>query len=285
MAKYSKLWLELFEEEYFLGAAATSLDYLRNHRRVKLSHIDINKRKFNYWKSEGLFEQLEMNPQQGGWLEFNSIDEIALLIVGRLWDFGFSVDTIKKILHFFYDDSIIEHDIKLFINSKDEFTLKNQFESERPNLQSFLFKEKNNRKKLLNNLEIILIYISQKPDRVSVVYDSECNLVISINNYYFNTDGKPLYELNLEGTYLSVSISEIVSSVLLKTKESGHKQFVEMFQSAIMKPDKEYKYEELPIDININSAIKEYQNQDILIEIRNKKKHNIKRTIISPKKK
>ncbi len=284
MAEYSKLWLELFGDDYFLGATAKSLNYLRNHRKVKLKEIAIDKRKYNYWKSEGLFEQLDMHPQNGGWLEFNSIDEIALMMVGRLWDFGISVELNKEILQFLYNDSIIVKDIELFVNDQNKKNTMTALNLEHPNLYSFLLEEKGKRKTLMNNLELIVIYISQKKNRVSLIYDTDGNLALSINKYYFDMFGNPLDELNVEGTYLSLSISEIVSSVIIKTIVSGHNQFVAMFQNATIRPDKTYQYEELPIDTNLSRAIKEHQNQDILIEIRNNKKQKIKRTIISPKK-
>ena len=284
MENYSLWWSEVFSDKYHEGAVARSLDYLRNHRKVKLSSIDVDKRKFNYWKSEGLFKQLTMNPQTGGWLLFNSVDEIALLVVGRLWDFGCDVSVIKPVLNFFYSNSLIKSDLDLFLEKNKDFNLSDFFNPEQPELLSFFIQEKNAHHYFINNLEFIMLYISRKGNRVSLVFDTDKNMILMIDKTTFNLDGKEAPIFNLGGTFLSISVSETISNVLIKSKETRHRDFVEMFQSASVRPDKNYNEEMLPNDINISSAIKEYDNQDILIEIRNKKKSKIKRTIISPKK-
>jgi hypothetical protein len=284
MEKYSRWWLDVFSENYFQGAAAQSLDYLRNHRKVKLSNIDIDKRKFNYWKSEGLFNQLMMNSQTGGWLMFNSVDEISLLIIGRLWDFGFDISVIKPVLNFFYSNTLIKADLELFLQKNNEIKLADFFDPEQPKLLSFFIQEKQAHQYFINNLEFIMLYISQKSNNVSLVFDTDKNMILMIDDTIFNLEGKETPNFNFGGTFLNISVSEIISNVLIKSKESGHREFIKMFQNTNIKPDKNYIEKELPIDINISAALKEYDNQDILIEVRNKRKYKIKRTIISPKK-
>jgi hypothetical protein len=282
--RHSNLWLELFPEKYFEGTAAAALNMYRNQRKVRLSEIDINKRNFNYWKNNDLFSDLSFNAQKG-WSIFNGIDEIALLTVGELWKFGFGIDYIKPVLNFLYDDSLVKKDIEIYLSSNKVVDIEEIFNPEQPNLLSFFLRERNVVKHYLNNLEYLMLITGRLNKNVSLIMDSNANVNVLIGENSISIIGnKSLFEF-FNGTSINLSLSKFHINIYQQNLELREDVMMNIFKKSIYRDDKDYVHEDLPTDINISSAIKEHQNQDIKIEIRNKQKVKISRTIISSKNK
>lgn len=279
---HSNLWSEMFPEKYFEGAAAKALDLYRYQRKVRLSEIDINKRNFNYWKNNGLFSDLSFNAQKG-WSIFNGIDEIALLTVGELWNFGFGINYIKPILHFFYDESLVKRDIEIYLSDNKTVDIEEIFNQENPNLLSFFLREKNVVKHHINNLEFLMLITGRLNKNVSLIVDSQANVNLLIGDAAVSIIGSKSLNDLLNGTSLNLSISKFHINIYQEGIEFDTNSMMNIFKNSFLNDDKEYVQENLATDVNINSTLKEHSNQDIKIEIRNKQKVKISRTIIKPK--
>jgi len=279
---HNNYWIELFPEKYFEGAAAAALNLYRNHRKVRLSEIDINSRNFNYWKNNGLFSDLSFNSQKG-WAIFNGVDEMALLTVGELWKFGFGIEYIKPILNFFYAESLVKSDIEIYLSNNKVVDLEEIFNPEQPNLLSFFLQEKNLVKYYLNNLEFLMLLIGRLNKNVSLIMDSNGNLNVLIGNEAVSIIGNQSLSDLLNGTSLNLSISKFHINIYQQGLKLNEDLMINIFKKSFFRDDKEYAFEELTTDVNINSALKQHANQDIKIEIRNKQRVKISRTIITSK--
>ena len=284
LKEHSELWSQVFSDKYFEGASAAMINLYRNSRKVRLSDIAIDRRKFNYWKTEGLFDNLSMKPQDGGWLLFDGVDEMALLLVGRLWEFGFDLKLLKPTLNFLFDDSLIKEDVALYLEINRTVEVERLFNPAQPDLLSFFIKENSNVRPLINNLEFLMLLIAIKSIPVSMIFDANKNLNTLIGDKFINLVGdKHQYDFFKE-TFLNVSLNEFYDNIYVRSKEQDEETFMNMLKRASLPNDKECTMEVLSTDVNFSLIIKEHPNQDILIKVRNKKKFEVSRIIITSKK-
>ena len=118
---------------------------------------------------------------------------------------------------------------------------------------------------------------------VSLIVDSQANVNLLIGDAAVSIIGSKSLNDLLNGTSLNLSISKFHINIYQEGIEFDTNSMMNIFKNSFLNDDKEYVQENLATDVNINSTLKEHSNQDIKIEIRNKQKVKISRTIIKPK--
>jgi len=187
-------------------------------------------------------------------------------------------------LKYLFDDSLIKDDVALYLEINKIVEVSRLFNPAQPDLLSFFIKENNNTRPLINNLEFLMLLMAIKSVPVSMIFDANKNLNILIGDTFINLVGENHYNDFLRETFLNVSINEFYDNIYVRSKEDKQQTFINMYKNSLLQPDKEYKTEELPLNSNISSILKDYPNQDITIEVRNKKKSKVSRIIIKNKK-
>lgn len=272
----------------------------------KLSETDITKSVFNQWKHEKIIEKLINNNSSRSWNRF-SITEVALLyIINTLWERNIEKEKIKEAIDLLLDGEDLTKQINEILEDEESNYLNIIEKVQKIDLIGYIAIQKKHNPNLpiITTIEALMIGALKLNRPHTLILRESGNVEIFLtsmitdlfnNNVGFNSFLSDLFSK----PFLNISLEYIVDKILRKTKgdemtsminASPNNQIqklinkgytIEVLNDIFGKKQTEvYSEEVLVAKTNIQSAIREYNEQHLLIKVSGKKISSIRRIIM-----
>jgi len=274
----------------------------------KLSETDITKSVFNQWKFENILEKIINNNDNNSrsWNRF-SITELALLyVVETLWARNIEIEKIKETIDLLIDGEDLAKQVNEILEDEENNYLNIIEKVQKIDLIGYIAiqKKQNPNLPIITTIEALMIgAIKLNRPHTLILRDNggiEVFLTTMLTDLVTNKFGfiNPYSDL-FSKPFINISLQYIVEKILKNTNGGVATSVINttpnnQIQKLINKgysievlndifgknQTKAYSEEVLDVKINIQSTIREYNDQYLLIKVGGKKISSIRRIII-----
>lgn len=275
---------------------------------LKLSDINISKTNFNKWKKEKYLDSMfgEVSTSKV-WQKFSLIQLMVLTIVNMLWERRMTTH-IKTYVEALMDDKELNDTLNEIIVDEEQLFIKAIDKARNSDMLSYLVKQK------IANPNLPPISLIEAITVASIKLKRQYSLMIFENGEidFYSTSILSDYvgykiDINLlNKTFLNIAFSSLVSNILKDNRNektntylTEQNNLIDLYikqgydldsLSDIFNGEKDIETtQELIFDRakdssivpNISTLLNEYENQNLLIKVRDGKKQSIRRLIIN----
>lgn len=275
---------------------------------LKLSDINISKTNFNKWKKEkyldSMFGEVTTNKV---WQKFSLIQLMVLTIVNMLWERRMTTH-IKSYVDALMDDKELNDALNEIIEDEDQLFIKAIDKARNSDMLSYLVKQK------ITNPNLPPISLIEAITVASIKLQRQYSLMIFDNGEidFYSTSILSDYvgykiDINLlNNTFLNIAFSSLVTNILKDNRSEKTNTFLTEQNNLIdlyikqgydldslsdifngeknIETTQELIYDRAKnptIVPNISALLNEYENQNVLIKVRDGKKQSIRRLIMN----
>ena len=275
---------------------------------LKLSDINISKTNFNKWKKEkyldSMFGEVTTNKV---WQKFSLIQLMVLTIVNMLWERRMTTH-IKSYVDALMDDKELNDTLNEIIEDEEQLFIKAIDKARNSDMLSYLVKQK------IANPNLPPISLIEAITVASIKLQRQYSLMIFDNGEidFYSTSILSDYvgykiDINLlNNTFLNIAFSSLVTNILKDNRSEKTNTYLTEQNNLIdlyikqgydldslsdifngeknIETTQEQVYDRAKnptIVPNISALLNEYENQNVLIKVRDGKKQSIRRLIMN----